>query len=176
MQPLSFLQRIEFTASPFAMNSTDNNSSSIAAQSSLNESSSHLQDGINPGPPADLGKRFLAAVIDGLVLLVVSNAVSEALPWGAGSFMIVYLALEFFYSGYLLSTRSATWGKMAVDLVVVDEAGRKLSFLRAGLRDTLGRRISVFVLLIGYLMVFYRKDKRALHDFIFQTEVRAKKA
>ena len=42
---------------------------------------------------------------------------------------------------------------------------------KAGLRETVGKFVSAIVLLIGYLMAAFRQDKRALHDFLFSSQV-----
>ncbi len=75
-----------------------------------------------------------------------------------------------FIYAFLLSKFAQTPGKKAYDIQVVDATSFKnISFLRAYLRF-IAFLISATTLL-GLLLPFYRKDKRALHDLIAQTSV-----
>ena len=69
-----------------------------------------------------------------------------------------------------VSIWSTTLGKKAMGISVLRPDGSKVSFLRA-----FGRWLayipSAFILFIGYLMVAFRRDKRALHDLICDTAV-----
>ncbi len=56
-------------------------------------------------------------------------------------------------------------------LEVVQESGEALDFLKAGLRDSLGKYISGIIIGIGYLLALFRSDRCALHDLIFKTKV-----
>lgn len=79
--------------------------------------------------------------------------------------------LFFLYSGFMLNRKGATLGRMVMGLKVVRENGSNLGFFRAGFRDTLGRFISSILLYIGFVMVAFRGDKKALHDIIFGSAV-----
>lgn len=57
-------------------------------------------------------------------------------------------------------------------LRVLDDAkGTHLSFMRAGFRCALGYWVSFVPLGVGYLMVAFRSDKKALHDLMFGSHV-----
>ena len=61
---------------------------------------------------------------------------------------------------------------MVLGLQVKDQStGRNLSFVKGGFRDLIGRLISSIFLCVGYLFIVFRKDKRAAHDLIFETQV-----
>jgi len=62
-----------------------------------------------------------------------------------------------------------TPGKKVCGLRVVSERG-KVGFLRAILRETVGKMLSS-ILCLGYLMVAFHKEKRGLHDLIAGTWV-----
>ncbi|HEY5639440.1 MAG TPA: RDD family protein, partial [Dehalococcoidia bacterium] len=64
----------------------------------------------------------------------------------------------------------ATPGKMLMKLKVVDEHGDQVKIDKAILRYV-GYWVSTLTLLIGYLMIAFRKDKRGLHDLIAGTRV-----
>ncbi|PLY12567.1 MAG: hypothetical protein C0624_00835 [Desulfuromonas sp.] len=63
-----------------------------------------------------------------------------------------------------------TLGKKVCGIRVVSENG-KVGWLRAILRETVGKWISAFILGIGFIMVAFHKEKRGLHDLIAGTWV-----
>ncbi|MCK9472089.1 RDD family protein [Sulfurimonas sp.] len=70
----------------------------------------------------------------------------------------------------LLSKFGQTPGKKAYELKVVDDkTGKNLSFFRALLRFV--AFLFTATTLLGLLVPFYRKDKKALHDIICNTLV-----
>jgi uncharacterized RDD family membrane protein YckC len=70
-----------------------------------------------------------------------------------------------------LNTRfGATFGKMAMGLRIVHPDGSRIGF-RVAFARWCGCRVSDFILAAGYLLVLFRKDKRALHDLLAGTKV-----
>ncbi len=135
--------------------------------------------------------RFLAKVIDGLILLVPNFAVSMGVGALLGSSstgvkpgdspsleaflpalisFVVNMLVTATYTVLLTSKYGATWGKMALGLKVITEQGGSLSFGRAVGR-WLAEFVSSFTLLIGYIIVAFDSQKRALHDHICSTRV-----
>lgn len=129
--------------------------------------------------PASSGKRIGAAIVDKLILFAVSTYVLSPMIKPTQGFNMVPLFInalaEFLYAGYFYSSHLATPGKMLFGIQVVKNSGAKLEFLEAGLRDSVGKFISSVILGIGYLMAFFRSDRRALHDLMFKTRVVEKK-
>jgi uncharacterized RDD family membrane protein YckC len=79
--------------------------------------------------------------------------------------------VSWLYSALLQSSsRQATVGKIALGLVITDEAGNRISFARASGRYFAGI-LNVLTLGIGYLMVIWTPKKQALHDRIAGTVV-----
>lgn len=109
--------------------------------------------------PAGFWIRFVARMIDGVLLLMVV-AVLPLL--GA----LVSVAYEIFFHWRW----GQTLGKMAMRVRVVTMAGGPLSVGESVLR-WFGTLVSTFLLCIGYLMAAFRADKRALHDLIAGTRV-----
>ena len=66
--------------------------------------------------------------------------------------------------------KSATPGKMALGLKIIDEQGNNLTPVTAIIRY-LGYILSGIILGIGYLMIAFNKNKRGLHDMIAKTYV-----
>ena len=142
--------------------------------------------------------RFLARVIDGILLGVINAVVRiplmlmfgigtmgmRGLGRGSGAGLIfapammgvlglsalIGVALGAAYEVYFLSTHGATPGKMALGLRVIRADGGPISPMLA-----LGRHfamwVSAFILMIGYIMAGFDPEKRALHDRICETRV-----
>ncbi|MCB9158857.1 MAG: RDD family protein [Caldilineaceae bacterium] len=135
--------------------------------------------------------RFIALLIDnimmwiigvGLILLLgpflglAGNTDSAFLGLLAGTAMLVLLviilALQFFYFGYMWSKSGQSIGmKMVGVRVVRRHDGGGLSFLRAGLRGTLGYYISGLLFSLGYIWAIFDPNKEAWHDKLFDTWV-----
>jgi uncharacterized RDD family membrane protein YckC len=124
---------------------------------------------------ANSGKRIIAFLIDTVILSVATRMVLSLVYRSGGGYQVASIftncLIQFFYAGYFYSKNSATPGKMALNLQVVTESGDKLGFVRAGLRDGLGKLISGMILGIGFFMAFFRPDSQALHDIMFKTRV-----
>jgi uncharacterized RDD family membrane protein YckC len=82
------------------------------------------------------------------------------------SFVITWLYFALMESSKL----QATVGKLAVGLVVTDNAGERISFLRATGRY-FAKILSGLILFIGFIMVAFTSRKRGLHDMIAGTLV-----
>jgi len=135
-------------------------------------------------------KRFAAALIDGIVILVLSyiGAVviggvvllvmgeSESIqrvPWlvGPPEIMLVNLILAWIYMAkFESSERQASPGKSALGIMVTDMNDNRISFGRATGRH-FAKNISALILLIGFLMAAFTKRGQALHDLIAGCEV-----
>jgi len=135
--------------------------------------------------------RFAAKVIDGLILFVVNLVVGLGIQGvfaaaGAASGhgtaigiagLVVTWGVQLFlglgYTVFFLGRFGATPGKMACGLIVVRSDGSPLTYGRA-----VGRHfadiLSGLTLCIGYLMVAFDQEKRALHDYICDTRVISK--
>jgi len=116
--------------------------------------------------------RALAFVIDNLILWIPVSVFSWLLSFLANPGFFVFLSFvgQFviygLYYGLLESSeKGATLGKQLVGLRVVDIDGNRLTFARALTRYLL-MSLSMILLCIGYLMVFWTKKKQALHDKI----------
>ncbi len=143
--------------------------------------------------------RFLAKVLDGVILYVAFLPLSYALgliinpllqtrnpnpadlrtfaPLFAG-FGIISLfswTLAMLYEAWFLSRRGGTPGKLVCGLRVLRSNGDRLSFAR-GCGRYLATIVSSFTLMIGYIMAAFDGEKRALHDHICDTRVVYKSA
>lgn len=120
-----------------------------------------------------LGAKFIDGIILGIAgfalgflgILTARNVLTHTILRSIAS-----LGLSIAYSTYFVGKFSATPGKMACGLRVVRPDGEKVSYARAFGRF-FGELVSSVILCIGYLMVAFDGEKRALHDRICDTRV-----
>lgn len=143
--------------------------------------------------------RFLAVVIDGIILWVATLVIR--IPLGLlglgglglaglgrnadpaqalaalpailsliGLSIFIQFALSLAYEVYFLSTKGATPGKMVLGLKVIRADGGPISpGLAAG--RYFGKILSGMILWIGFIIAGFDSEKRALHDHICGTRV-----
>jgi len=80
--------------------------------------------------------------------------------------MLIIIGYNVFMNGQF----GATLGKLAIGARIVNVDGSAIGFGKALLR-WLAMILTNITLGIGFLIVAFRSDKRALHDFIAQTKV-----
>lgn len=115
------------------------------------------------GPRAGFWIRFGAALIDGILITIVSLPLQLALPPAA--YYAIALPLGIAY--YVLlegGPKGQTVGKMAVGIRVYDLAGGgAIGYGRAFIRY-IGRYVSAIVILLGYLWMLWDPEKQTWHD------------
>ena len=143
--------------------------------------------------------RFLARVIDGLILSVVfillvlawtivarrtliipgENPAPAALAVVWGSLALLYLISSAFfvtYEAWFLSQRGATPGKLALGLRVIRSDGNNLTAGRSIGRSCAYLLNSLIPFAIGFILAGFDAEKRALHDHLCDTRVVYKSA
>ena len=92
---------------------------------------------------------------------------------GTASFLIIVLMtfFQFFYFGYFWSKSGQSLGMKMLNIKVVRRDGEPLSFLRAGLRGSVGYWISSFIFWLGFIWAAFAANKETWHDKIFDTWV-----
>ena len=148
---------------------------------------------VEGAPPAGFWIRFVAYMIDALIVTAVSvlvlgicvgaviltdESVDLEDPGGfvMGAALLVIAALiviNWLYEALMTSSpRGATLGKMALGLRIVRFDGTQLSFGRATARHFAKAIATPAVpLFIGYIMAAFTNRKRALHDILVDTLV-----
>jgi len=131
--------------------------------------------------PAGFWIRFVAIMIDGVVLLLAQGILFGAgwMLWGDGmgaGFLVkgmTHLFSSILGAGYSIVFHwiwGQTLGKMALQIRVVSMDGGALFF-----GQSVGRYFATFlsalILGIGFIMAGVRADKRALHDLLAGTRV-----
>jgi uncharacterized RDD family membrane protein YckC len=91
----------------------------------------------------------------------------------------VYVPLEitvilFFliYSVLLIGWRGSTIGKLLCGLTVQSSKGKPVGYVRAFLRETIGKFLSAVFLFLGFVWVAFSRKKRGWHDYIIRTNVK----
>lgn len=145
---------------------------------------------INTDPLASRGTRLGAALIDGLLGLLVTLPVMSYLnvfevvqqqggmPFGVTLKLGLYGAVMFFVlHGYLLNKSGQTIGKYILNLYIVTLSGQKPEFAPLILKRYLPLWLATLVPGIGNIyptvdvLFIFRKDKRCIHDLIAGTKV-----
>lgn len=133
---------------------------------------------------ADVFTRLVASVVDFVTVTLISWIVTKVVV-GALSLLttvspearlgiefLLWYVVIFFYYGTFYATKGASPGKLLMGLEIYDDGtGRFLTPGKAFLRESFGKLISAIPFFIGYLVVLFRDDRRALHDLLFDTRV-----
>ncbi len=128
--------------------------------------------------------RVAAKILDSIIVGVVNVLIGLPLQLAAGlsgepdaTFYIVtaityvlQLSMAAAYTIFFLGRFGATPGKMVCKLKVVTPEGNKIGYGRACGRH-FAEMLSAIILYIGYIMVAFDEEKRALHDRICNTRV-----
>ena len=139
--------------------------------------------------PAGFWIRFVALIVDGIILSVAAYFVTKTLGMRdisvtpgepmemlmeavrqvsllAGVNTLIWLLYSVIFVGW----RGQTPGKILLKLKIIRVDGGDVDFLKAFIR-WIGYGISAIILLIGYIMAAFTENKRALHDLIAGTRV-----
>lgn len=116
---------------------------------------------------AGFGIRFVAWLIDVIILAVIQGVLQVALRGAAGP---VGLLVGGAYSIGMIGNSGQTVGMMALHIKVIRTDGRPADFGVAALR-WIGSLVSSCIIGIGYLFILFTPEKQALHDMIASTYV-----
>jgi uncharacterized RDD family membrane protein YckC len=130
---------------------------------------------------ASFGRRFLAILVDGIFLNLITIPLLIALygvesltstesSGGLGQFLITWLLPAAITIGFWL-TLAATPGKLLTGIRVVhSETGERLTFAQGVIRY-LGYLISFAPLLLGYFWMLWNPRKQTWHDLMAKSVV-----
>jgi uncharacterized RDD family membrane protein YckC len=125
---------------------------------------------------ASFGKRFLAVLLDGVILAIINILISSVLRLVLGDSgmqlgnLVGILIAWLYYAVQESSEKQATLGKQALGIVVTDLEGKRIDLVKATIRY-FSKILSTLILFIGYLMVLFTERKQGLHDMIAGTLV-----
>ncbi len=114
------------------------------------------------GPRAGFGRRLVAAILDGVILMAVSMPFALV---DIGAYYAVSTAIGILYFTLMEGgSRGQTVGKRAMGIRVIDSShGGSIGYGRAFVRY-IGRLLSSIVLFIGYLWMLWDEQKQTWHD------------
>ena len=111
---------------------------------------------------AGFWRRFAAALIDGILLGIVSGILRAILGTGGGYALGTLITIGYFV--YFHGTTGQTPGNAALSIRVVGkDDGATIGYGRAFVR-WLVSLVSGFVILIGYLWMLWDSEKQCWHD------------
>jgi uncharacterized RDD family membrane protein YckC len=114
------------------------------------------------GEAAGFWRRFVAALIDGILLGIVNGILRALLGMGAGTGLGV--VVSFTYFTYFHGRTGQTPGNAALSIRVVDiETGEVIGYGRAFGRALMAI-VSTVVLLLGFLWMLWDSRKQTWHD------------
>ncbi|MBL8153539.1 MAG: RDD family protein [Anaerolineae bacterium] len=123
---------------------------------------------------ASVGARFIALIIDSIILLIVSVfiglCVLTLIP--SDSFATVFgLALNIGYNWYFIARRGGqTPGKSAMGIQVIKTDGSAITDTD-GLIRAIGSYVSSIPLLLGFIWAFFDANNQTWHDKMANTYV-----
>jgi uncharacterized RDD family membrane protein YckC len=124
------------------------------------------------GEQAGVGTRFLAALIDGIIIGIPINLVLLAADAPSGLVNLVILAAQFAYFGFMESKpEGQTLGKKVMKIQVVDATTLQPGIEGRAWTRSGGRILSGLVCGLGYLWILWDKDKMTWHDKMATTRV-----
>ncbi len=148
-----------------------------------------VQVGSRPVKYAGFWIRFVAYIIDGIVIGIVQSFVTYSffasimfnptigdegqpvLPASFFPYMLVLVVINWLYFSLMeSSSKQGTIGKIALNMKVTSLEGNRITFLNATGRY-FAKIVSTIILLIGFIMAGFDPKKQALHDKMAGTYV-----
>ena len=139
---------------------------------------------------AGFGGRFVAWFLDGIfigILGLVGGFILGGLVYLVGGsesdiliiltivlscvLALILMFIQFVYFGYFWSKSGQTIGMKLLNMKVVRRDNEPLTFIRAGLRGTVGYWISSLIFNLGFIWAAFDEDQETWHDKIFDTWV-----
>jgi len=122
-------------------------------------------------------RRLIASIIDFFIILIfvafiqfVSGMKEEGILGGYFFYLLVLLLGWAYFALQESSSRQATVGKQAMNIIVTDLEGKRLSLARASLRYA-AKIIAAIPVFIGFLLILFTEKKQGLHDILAKTLV-----
>jgi uncharacterized RDD family membrane protein YckC len=118
-------------------------------------------------------RRFLASIIDIFVIILFIWFIQLISGLTIAGSFIYFLGLLFGWIYFVFqesSTRKGTVGKQAMNLIVTDLYGNKISFNQATKRFVI-KILAIIPFFAGFLPIFYTEKKQTLPDIIAKTVV-----
>jgi uncharacterized RDD family membrane protein YckC len=119
--------------------------------------------------------RALAAWIDLLLIYFVLKSIFYLLYFSSCyiyfPFQFSFILLLIVYNTCLVVLAGQTVGMRLLNIKVYDKTGKKLSAIKAIIRETILKAVSFIVLCLGFLWIGFSRSKRGWHDFLIGSKV-----
>ena len=123
----------------------------------------HGESYVQPVQRAGFWIRFAAALVDGIVLGIISSVLANVLHATTSRYLSTLVGLVYVV-GFIGSAKGQTPGFMALRLRVVSLSdGGPIGFGRAAIRWVVGL-VSAAAILIGYFWMLWDPQKQTWHD------------
>lgn len=118
---------------------------------------------------ADIGERFIALIIDNIILGVVGGIIGASSGWGSGGVFGFIIGAG--YQWYFLTQQNGqTPGKMLMGIRVIKVDGTRITDAEAVLRFV-GYYINSVIIGLGWIWAFFDSNNQGWHDKIARTYV-----
>jgi uncharacterized RDD family membrane protein YckC len=115
------------------------------------------------GPRASFFRRFGAALLDGILVGIVTSVVQAIVGRGYGSLVAIAIGVAY-YASLEGGATGQTLGKKALGIRVVDlRTGEPIGFSRGVIRY-FGRILSAIPIFLGYFWMLWDYEKQTWHD------------
>ena len=121
------------------------------------------------GETAGFGVRFVAYLIDAILIFIPSMIVQLVLGQALGGLLSFALGIGYFV--YFWTNSGATVGKMAMGLKVVSAETGGLIDVSTALLRYVGYIVSIIPVGLGFLWIIWDPEKQGWHDKIAKTRV-----
>jgi uncharacterized RDD family membrane protein YckC len=117
-------------------------------------------------------RRFIASIIDIFVIILLFMFYQLITETRDETFIYIlfFLTMWVYFAFQESSTRKGTVGKQALNLIVTDLKGNRISFIQATKRFVM-KILAAIPLFIGFLPILLTSKKQAFHDIIVKTVV-----
>ncbi|WP_292391797.1 RDD family protein [Methanosarcina sp. UBA5] len=123
-------------------------------------------------PYSGISRRLIASIIDTFVIIfffmfleLITKPLDETL-----FYILFFLMIWAYFVFQESSTLKSTVGKQAVNIIVTDLNGNRISFMQATKRFIL-KILAVIPFFTGFLPIFFTSKKQAFHDIVAKTVV-----
>ncbi len=117
---------------------------------------------------ADTGARFIAFIIDGIIVSIIMGLLFGSSRWGGGA--IGWLISGIYYWYFWTRQDGQTLGKRVMNIRVIKADGGPITDADAVLRY-IGYHINTIVFFIGWLWALFDRNHQGWHDKIANTYV-----
>lgn len=123
-------------------------------------------------PYSGISRRLIASIIDIFLIIflfmfleLITETLDETL-----FYILFFLTMWAYFVFQESSTLRSTVGKQAVNIIVTDLNGNRISFMQATKRFIL-KIFTVIPFFIGFLLILFTSKKQAFHDIVAKTVV-----